>query len=427
MKKLYDKYKVILILIIFLAILIRLIFISKTDISNYQYDVGIDDLNSAEDYNNLYKNFGEGNNEGRHINYIMQLYTYNELPNRVIGQFYHPPLHHFIMSTCLKILDIFSENSVFKFESLQFVTFIYSIIILIALYKILGELNFNNKNKIIAMLLFSFYPIFIWETGSINNDELVIMFSILVLLYLLRWEKEQSYLNTVKIALCIGLGFMTKTSMVVMVVPTVYIYFKVLNKYIKEDKNVNKLIIQLLIFSLISVPLALWYQLNRMYNGLNTMCIIMPKEELYIGDKGFWNRWGIINPFVVDGINLWNYLIYTSLNFGFIFSNNTIFYIMAILAIILIFDFIYYFIKEFKENIVLNIIIISYLISYLMLNIKMPYTCSMHSRYMVVPISLAFIIIAKGLIKENKKWMKYQVYFVTGCSIILSALVFCIL
>ena len=140
MEKLKDKYKFLLILIIIFAIFIRIVFICKNTISDYQFDVGIGTLASEEDYNNLYESFEEEPNTGRHINYIMQLYTYNSLPNKIIGQFYHPPLHHFIMSSWLKIADNISNISSFKFESMQFITLIYSSIILIFLYKILKEL-----------------------------------------------------------------------------------------------------------------------------------------------------------------------------------------------------------------------------------------------------------------------------------------------
>ena len=141
MEKLKDKYKFLLILIIIFAILIRIVFISKNTISDYQFDVGIGTLEVEEDYNNLYENFEKEPNTGRHINYIMQLYTYNSLPNKIVGQFYHPPLHHFIMSGWLKISDNISNISSFKFESMQFITLIYSSVILIFLYKILKELE----------------------------------------------------------------------------------------------------------------------------------------------------------------------------------------------------------------------------------------------------------------------------------------------
>ena len=162
MEKLKYKYKLILISIIILAIIIRIIFVCKTNISSFQFDVGIGDLATEDDYNELYENFDEEPNRGRHINYIMHLYTYNSLPNEIIGQFYHPPLHHFIMSNWLKIVDFFSNSSSFKFESMQFITLVYSIIILISLYKILEELKLDSKNKILPMMLFSFYPLYIF-------------------------------------------------------------------------------------------------------------------------------------------------------------------------------------------------------------------------------------------------------------------------
>ena len=55
MKK--DKYKIILILIFIIAILTRIIFISKTNIATFQFDVGIqEDYTKPIEYEKLYKN-----------------------------------------------------------------------------------------------------------------------------------------------------------------------------------------------------------------------------------------------------------------------------------------------------------------------------------------------------------------------------------
>ena len=72
-----NKYKIILIAIFIIAILVRTIFICKTNISEFQFDFGIEELTSEVQYDNLYENFDKEPNTGRHINYIMQLYTYN--------------------------------------------------------------------------------------------------------------------------------------------------------------------------------------------------------------------------------------------------------------------------------------------------------------------------------------------------------------
>lgn len=406
-----NKYKNMLIAIFIIAILVRIIFICKTNISEFQFDFGIEELTSESDYENLYENFDKEPNTGRHINYIMQLYTYNSLPNKIIGQFYHPPLNHFIMSTWLKITDNIFENASTRFESMQLITLIYSIVILIALYKLLDELNIEDKNKIIPMLLFSFYPLYIFLSGSLNNDELVTMFSILALLYLVKWEKKPTMKNAIIIALCIGLGLMTKTSIAVIIIPTVYVYFKKLNEVIKEDKGVKDLLLQLMVFSMISIILGLWFQIRSLAHGLYTLGIIEPYKYLSIADKSLWERFGISNVLNISDVNIWSYLIYSSLNFFAITSQNTVYnLIMAILVIILAVDAIYFMIKNKLKNKILLITFISWWISYFYLNLSMPYMCSMHSRYMVVPLSIGITHLGIGIEDEKSKIIKFQTY-----------------
>lgn len=419
MEKLKYKYKLILISIIILAIIIRIIFVCKTNISSFQFDVGIGDLATEDDYNELYENFDEEPNRGRHINYIMHLYTYNSLPNEIIGQFYHPPLHHFIMSNWLKIVDFFSNSSSFKFESMQFITLVYSIIILISLYKILEELKLDSKNKILPMMLFSFYPLYIFMSGSINNDELVTMFGIICILYLIKWQKKPNIKNASLIALFIGLGLMTKTSMIVMIIPTIYIYFKKLFEFVNNDKSIVNLLIQLVIFAVISGSLGLWFHFRSLANGLNTLGIIDPFEYLSIKDKSFIERFGVPNIFTTSAVNIWNFLIYSSLNFAFKLEINMYDIVLAILVIILALDVIYFIIKNYKQNKMLALTFLSWWISYFYLNISMPYTCSMHSRYMLVAISIGIIFLEIGVKSEKNKLLKKQVYI---CSILISIL-----
>ena len=419
-----NKYKNILIAIFIIAILVRIIFICKTNISEFQFDFGIGELTSEADYEDLYENFDKEPNTGRHINYIMQLYNYNSLPNKIIGQFYHPPLNHFIMSTWLKIADNIFDNASTRFESMQFITLMYSIVILVALYKLLDELKVEDKNKIFPILLFAFYPIYIFLSGSLNNDELVTMFSILALLYLVKWEKNPTMKNAIIIALCIGLGLMTKTSIAVVVIPTVYVYFKKLSKFVKEDKSVKDLLVQLLVFSIISITLGLWFQIRSLANGLYTLGIIEPYDYLSIANKSIWARFGIPNILNLSEVNIWSYLIYSSLNFV-VTGKNTIYnLIMGILVIILVIYTIYFIIKNKCKNKILLITLISWWISYFYLNISMPYTCSMHSRYMLVPISIGIVYLGVGIQEENNRSVKLQIYTATLLLSIMSIIKF---
>ena len=409
MKK--DKYKIILILIFVLAILTRIIFISKTDIATFQFDVGIqDDYSQSIAYENLYNVFDKDYNEGRHINYIMQLYTYGSLPTKIIGQFYHPPLHHFIMALDLKIMDVFSDSASFKFESMQIITFIYSIVILIVLYKILDELEIDDKYKILSMLLFALYPLYIFMSGSINNDELVTMFSTICLLYLLKWKKNPNIKNTIIVALSIGLGLMTKSSMYVMVIPAIYVYFSILKEHVDNDKKIKKLLFELIVFILITGILGFWFQIRSYINGLDTLGIIEPYDYLSIEDKGLVERFCFVNPFEMSSVNIWNNLMYTSLNFGILSINKVYVNIMVVLVMTLIIDVLYYLFKDFKKDKVLMVTFFTWWLFYFFLNFQMPFTCSMHSRYMLVPISIATIILTKGLQEEKNKIIKIQVY-----------------
>lgn len=418
-EKVTDKYKAILILIIILAILIRIYFIYKTDISKYQSDMGIGELNSEEDYDNLYHNFYEEPNKGRHINYILHLYTYGTLPNEIIGQFYHPPLHHFIMSSWLKLMDNFTDISSFKFESMQIVPLAYSIIMLFALYKILQELEIDNKNKIISMIMFSFYPLFIIMSGSLNNDELVTMFSVISLLYLIKWEKNPNMKNAVIIALSIGIGLMTKTSITVMIIPSIYVYFKKLSEFVKNDKSVILLLCELLIFMVIVGVLGLWFHIYSLTRGLNTIGIIQPYEYLSVAGESIWNRFGIPNLLEISSSNIWNYLIYSSIDYGLLGKVNIYYFVIAILITILSINEIYYMIKYNSKNRLLIYTFIAWWISYFYLNISMPYTCSMHARYMMIPSFIGIAFLSIGLQNEKNKILKKQIYI---CTIILSIL-----
>lgn len=413
MKITVSKYKILICIIVLVSIVIKVIFVNRTDIGLFQYDMGLYNfLENEEAYNKVYTDFDKDPIAYSHMNYIMYLYNYNHLPstNEIIGQFYHPPLHHFIMAICLKIADVFSDISSVKLESLQYVTIIYSIVILIALYKILKELEVEEKFKVIPMLLFSFYPLYIYLSGSINNDELVSMFCILSFLYLLKWEKTPSYKNAIFVAIFIGLGLMTKTSAVIMIIPAIYIYFKVLNQYIENQKNVKKLIIELIYFCTIITILGGWF---HVMNKFTTITIYPPKEEMRVTTNNIWDRFGISSLFTANKYNIWNYLLYSSMSFQIFSNENMIIKELVILAFILILDVLYYSLKYFKENSFTNITNLAWIIFYIYLQISLPYECSMHARYMLVPMSLGIATLGKGMQKDKNKIISYQIIITT--------------
>lgn len=408
MEKIKNNYKLILIAIVLFAIIFRVFYVIKNDTLKYQFDTGVlgKPLEAIEDYENIYSNYDKEPYIGRHMHYIMRLYKEGKLPEEIIGQFYHPPLHHFILATHLKNMDNFNLSANIKLESMQYISVIYSVITMYAVYLILKELEINPKYRILPMILMAFYPLNIFLSGSINNDMLVLMFSSLALLYTIKWQKESSMKNAFLLALWIGLGLMTKTSIIVMVIPAVYVYFKILVKYLNEDKKVGGLLIQLLVFAVVAGTLGLWFHLRSLINGLNTLGIIQPYENLSVAHYSIWERFGLSNIFMMDGYNLWNYFIYSSINYGIAYKGTIIETIPVVFAAILLIISIYYLIKNRKENQILVVTYITWWISYLYLNISMPYSCSMNARYMLIPLIIGFVMIGKGIEKEKSKFLK---------------------
>ena len=413
------KESKILVLIILLAVIFRIFFILKTNIFEYQYDFGNITVSSAEDYDNLYNEYDKGETEGRHIHYIMYIYNNWNLPSKIIGQFYHPPLHHIILALWLKGLDFISNDNVFKLESMQFISLVYSTITLITLYKILKELEI--KNKVLPMLIFSFYPIFVFFSGGLNNDGLLTMFALICLLYLIKWEKKPTYKNTVIGALSIGLGAMTKTSMFVMMVPAIYIFLKVLNEHVKSNKDIKKLLIELFIFCIIVFPLAFWY---HFYRGGQSLGIIAPFDRFSVKDKSLYERFGLSNPFRIREYNIWNSTMITSIVYGDSIYNLLVFVIVG-LDLLLIINWIYLFIKSNKNDILI-ITNITWWLSYIYLFITMPYITSINSRYIMIPIVIGIIDIANGLEKIDNKYIKAEVYTISSL-ICLSSILYIVL
>lgn len=405
----------VIILIIIMAILFRVFFILKTNIVDYQYDFGNIELKSEEDYYNLYKNYDKGDTEGRHIHYIMHIYNNWNLPSKIIGQFYHPPLHHFILAVWLKTLDLISNNNIFKLESMQIVSLIYSVISIIVFYKILKELKI--KNKILPILLFSFYPIFVFFSGGLNNDGLLTLFSLICLLYLLKWRKNQTYKNTILGAVSIGLGAMTKSSMFVMVVPSIYVFIKVLKEYVDNDKKIKKLLIELIIFCIIVFPLGFGFHI---YRGGKSLGIIAPYERFNVKNRTIYERFGFFNPFKVREYNIWNSTFFTSISYGKTNYNLLAFWIVG-LDLALIVNWIYLFLKS-KKNDILILTNITWWISYIYLFIEMPYITSINARYIMIPSIIGIIDIANGLDCIDNKLLKIEVYTVTSLICLFSAL-----
>lgn len=206
-----------------------------------------------------------GSNDG-HFGYMEYILFNHKLPDfdpREVWTFCHPPLHHFLSAVWIGINEyVFGIEKYASRESMQTLTLFYSMVVIIAVYKILRYFKMKGMSLYIPLMIGAFHPSFTYLAGSVNNDILSIALMMCAIVCTMRWYEEQNIRNILKIALCIGFAMMTKLS-AGLVAPSVAVVF--LYVLIKNGKNnIKKYIIQFLSFGIVCVPLGLWFEIKNL-------------------------------------------------------------------------------------------------------------------------------------------------------------------
>lgn len=376
--------------IIILGILIRTMYVIYTPITIRQHDV--EELD------------GVG-----HLGYINTIYETGKLPESREWQFYHPPLFHFIGSTWLHINDAFNVPFDISLEGLQFLTLFFSSVMLLVFYKIINYLKIDSWYKIIINMFLAFFPTFVILAGSINNDCLLVLLQALTILYLIKFNEEMSYKNTIFLALFIGLAAMTKISGVIIAIPILFIFIKKL-VYSYKNKKLFSFFKKMTVFALIALPIGLWYQIRLivLFKGFS----IPDVTSQIINNYGFISRFLTISfkqifyeiyCEIPGDYNLFAYLVKCSIFGEYSYKINDI-YALSMLVLnffIIVFSLfatIYYAYRIFKTkgneniNILFNVWIVN-IISFIIFNIRQPFTCSMDYRYIPLTCLVGIVLI----------------------------------
>lgn len=231
--------------------------------------------------------------EAGHAGYIEYIYNNGHLPDfdvHTVDQFYHPPLHHIIAALWMRLQTFLGIDYLDAYENIQILTLFYSTVCLILCYKIFRRVGLDGSALITATAILAFCPIFYIMSGSINNDILSITFLLGAVLNTLYWYKSRSMGRIICIALCIGLGMMTKLS-VWMVAPAIAFIF--LFAFFTDLKRFRKYLLQFTVFIVICAPLALfWSVRNYLMWGISPTYVqrLSPKSHQFIGDIPFFQR-----------------------------------------------------------------------------------------------------------------------------------------
>lgn len=201
-----DYTNLILVIIFILGIILRLFSMSIFNIRQFQFDIGIEDNFNDSFYDKFFEFDRSALKINGHLEYILTIYSTGHLLDSNGNQGYHPPLNHIILASFMRVLDFFGADNKQKIEGLEIVPFIYGILIVFVAYKIMRECNMSKKSTILPISLIMFHPMFIYLSRLINNDELVILLTLVSILYLIKWSKEPTYKNTIILGLAIGLA-----------------------------------------------------------------------------------------------------------------------------------------------------------------------------------------------------------------------------
>ncbi len=262
-------YKAGVVLVLAAGFLLRLAYVTALPMTNVQHD-------AAE--------MGSGIGHVGYIEYFIHNWHLPDFDVRTVYQFYHNPLHHIIAAVWVCMQTMFGMKYADAMENIQTLTLFYSAACMILSCRIFYRLGLRKRGLLSAAAAVAFCPVFVVMSGSINNDILSIAFLLGAVLHTLHWYEERSVGRIVYIALCVGLGMMTKLS-VWLVAPAIAFVF--LCAFVMDIRHFKKYLGQFALFLLICAPLALWWSVrNYTEYGVPFGYVMRLSEESgqYIGD-----------------------------------------------------------------------------------------------------------------------------------------------
>ena len=388
-------------LILLAGICIRVVYVVLMQVNLYQNDAGA-----------LIPNYGG------HLGYIYHFYSRGTMPAmdpRQYDQYYHPPLHHMLAAVWLKINVLFGKGTEGMDELLQSLTLFYGCLTLGFLNKIGIKLNISCKGRCIALGFASFLPFGIMMSGAVNNDGLMLLFDVMAIYFTLKWFEEPTLKNILFIAIMIGCAMMSKLSGG-LIAPAVALVM--LLKVLKDRQNFKQYKGQFLWFALVVFPLGLWYPIKNLIEyGVPVTYIPRLKSTVaqYIGDYGVMQRLfdtsGQFYPLYVGFDNAKAGIAYNIplsivkfLLFGegtYYLQNNVaenlgtwVFYFtMVLLVLALVGMVIWLFGKqaELHARLLVLFSVLVIMLSYFKFCFDYPHVCTMHVRYIMLPVYLVFL------------------------------------
>lgn len=376
--------------------------------------------------------------------YILNILE-GHLPMSNKGQFYHPPLYYILSGIVVCVLKpiLHLTNETDIINCARIVSCLFSCATLYCVKSLCSELKIK---KLIPLSLVAFLPNFYFMGGRVNNDAMAVFFMTMILLYSIRWYKDQSIKNTVILALSFGLGMMSKMSVAVFAIPTALLMIYVLAKSIKTHTLI-KTFKSLCLFATVSIPLGLAYPIRNMilfnqpFNYVFDVCDARFASQNYSYIQRFltFPITKMFNPVYNDvytDYNIWMYLLKGGLfgEFRFHIADAIpaiMLFIFALISIFMIVSAVCSLTEKDNSLIYLVLSAVVFMTSYIAFNIKYPYGCTMDFRY-IAPVFVINALLFGRFLEENKtKKCGKSLYRISSVMILsfslLSIYMFCVI
>jgi len=197
-----------------------------------------------------------------HLGYIEYIAREWALPNfnpTTRWSFYNPPLFHTVSAILLSFFHMLGIPDAKAWELVQYLPCVAIFLSVIGIYKILKLFEIKGAPLIIGTALVSFHPTLSYLSLALNNDAMSFMFTVWAVYFAVCWYREPEKKTIVYLALCIGLGMMTKLT-VALIAPPVALLFAV--RFFKDKKWMDY-IKQFALFLGICVPTGLFWGIRN--------------------------------------------------------------------------------------------------------------------------------------------------------------------
>ncbi|MBQ9779455.1 MAG: glycosyltransferase family 39 protein [Clostridia bacterium] len=245
-----DYFPLLCFIIIAAGFILRLYYTHLTPYNVSKHDLGyVTGLGSEK--------LGSG-----HLGYIEYIAREMALPNfnpTSRWSFYNPPFFHTCAAIVVGFFHMLGIPDAQAWELTQYLPCVAIFLSVIGVYKILKLFEIKGVPLLIGTTLVSFHPTLSYLSLALNNDAMSFMFTVWAVYFAVCWYREPKKKTIVYLALCIGLGMMTKLT-VALIAPPVALLFAV--RFFKDKKWLDY-IKQFATFLCICVPTGLFWGIRN--------------------------------------------------------------------------------------------------------------------------------------------------------------------